>query len=64
MAEMLQRRWILKRYTRQSERADAQASKFTTIQTFSPLELALFLFAIEQGLLGDAGYLTRLFLQL
>jgi len=64
MAETLQRRWIPKRHTRQSARPDAKAGELTTILTFSLSGLALFLLAIGQGWLGDAGYVTSLFLLL
>jgi hypothetical protein len=64
MAETLRRRWVPKRYTRQSARPMVQAGEFTTILTFSLLGLALFLVAIGQGWLGDPGYVTSLFLLL
>jgi hypothetical protein len=64
MAEILRQRWIPKRHTRQSVHPDTQAGEFTIILTFSLSGLALFLFAIGQGWLGDAGYVTGLFLLL
>jgi hypothetical protein len=60
MAETFRQRWILKRHTRQSVHPDTQAGEFTTIWTFSLSGLALFFYAIGQGLLGDAGYVTAL----
>ena len=44
--------------------APRKAGEFTTILTFSLSGLALFLFAIGRGWLGDAGYVTSLFLLL
>jgi hypothetical protein len=64
MAETLRQRWIPKRHTRQSVRPDMQVGQFTTILTFSLSGLALFLFAIGQGWLGDARYVSGLFLLL
>ena len=56
------RRWITQRHTRQSARADAQDGEAIIILTFSLFGLALSLFAIGQGWLGDTEYVTGLFL--
>ena len=65
MIETVQRlRWITKRHTRQSARAQAQGGDFSVILMLSLSGLALSLFAMGQGWLGDAEYLTSLFLQL
>ena len=58
------RRWITKRQTRQSARAEVQHGEFITILTFSLLGLALSLFAIGKGWLGDTEYVVDLFLLL
>ena len=65
MVETVQwRRWITKHRTRQCVRPQAQGSDFTLILMLSLLGLALSLFAIEQGWLGNAEYLTNLILLL
>jgi hypothetical protein len=65
MIETVQRlRWITKHHTRQSARAQAQGGDFSVILMLSLSGLALSLFAMGQGWLGDAEYLTSLFLQL
>jgi hypothetical protein len=58
------RRWITKHHTRQSARPQAQGGNFTLILMLSLSGVALSLFAIKQGWLGDAEYLTSLFLLL
>ena len=65
MVETVQwRRWITKHRIRQSVRPQAQGGDFTLILMLSLLGLALSLFAIEQGWLGNAEYLTNLILLL
>ena len=65
MIETVQwRRWITKHHTRQSARSQAQGGDFTVILIISLSGLALSLFAIGQGWLGDAEYLSRLSLLL
>jgi hypothetical protein len=65
MIETVQwRRWIIKQHTRQSARPQAQGGDFSVILMLSLSGLALSFFAIGQGWLGDAEYLTSLFLQL
>ena len=58
------RRWITKHHTRQSARPEAQGGDFTVILMLSLSGIALSLFAIRQGWLGDAEYLASLFLLL
>jgi hypothetical protein len=58
------RRWITKHHTRQSARPQAQGGNFTLILMLSLSGVALSLFAIKQGWLGDAEYLSSLFLLL
>jgi hypothetical protein len=65
MVETVQwRRWITKHHTRQSAPAQAYSGDFSVILMFSLSGLALSLFAIRQGWLGDAEYLTGLILLL
>ena len=62
MVETVQwRRWITKHHTRQSTRRRAQGGDFTVILMLSLSGVVLSLFAIRQGWLGDAEYLTNLF---
>jgi hypothetical protein len=56
------RRWITKHHVRQYARPQAQGGDFTMILMLSLSGLALSLFAIGQGWLGDAEYLTSLLL--
>jgi hypothetical protein len=59
------RRWITKHHTRQSAQSEVQGGgDFTVILMISLSGLALSLFAIGHGWLGDAEYLTRLTLLL
>ena len=62
MVETVQWRWITKHHVRQYARPQAQGGDFTMILMLSLSELALSLFAIGQGWLGDAEYLTSLLL--
>ena len=65
MIETVQRRRrITKHHIRQYARPQAQGGDFTMILTLSLSGLALSLFAIGQGWLGDADYLTSLTLLL
>ncbi|HWZ66396.1 MAG TPA: hypothetical protein VNW89_01060 [Stellaceae bacterium] len=65
MVETVQwRRWITKHHTRQSAPAQAYSGDFSVILMLSLSGLALSLFAIRQGWLGDAEYLTGLILLL
>jgi hypothetical protein len=63
MVETFQwRRWISKHHIRQYARPQAQGGDFTMILMLSLSGLALSLFAIGQGCLRDAEYLTSLLL--
>ena len=54
MVETVQwRRWITKHHTRRSARRQAQGDDFALILMLSLSGLALSLFAIRQGWLGD-----------
>ena len=65
MVETVQwQRWITKHHTRQSAPAQAYSGDFSVILMLSLSGLALSLFAIRQGWLGDAEYLTGLILLL
>jgi hypothetical protein len=65
MVETVQwRRWIAKHHIRQYARPQSQGGDFTMILMLSLSGLALSLFAIGQGWLGDAEYLTSLTLLL
>jgi hypothetical protein len=65
MVETVQwRRWITKHHTRQSARPQAQGGDFNVILMLSLSGLALSLFTIGQGWLGDPEYLTSLILLL
>mgnify|MGYP003694768957 CR=1 FL=1 len=65
MVETVQwRRWITKHHTRQAARPRGARQDFTVILMLSLSGLALSLFAIGQGWLGDAEYPTSLFLLL
>ena len=65
MVETVQwRRWITKHHTRQSAPPQAQGGDFIVILMLSLSGVALSLFAIGQGWLGDAEYLSSLFLLL
>jgi hypothetical protein len=65
MVETVQwRRWITKHHSRQSAPPQAYGSDFSVILMLSLSGLALSLFAIRQGWLGDAEYLTGLILLL
>ena len=65
MVETVQwRRWITKHHTRQSARSEEQGGAFTVILMISLSGLALSLFAIGQGWLGNAEHLTSLMLLL
>jgi hypothetical protein len=55
------RRWISKHHTRQAARLEAEGGNFTMILIFSLSGLALSLFAIGQGWVGDAEDPTSLF---
>jgi hypothetical protein len=55
------RRWIAKHHIRPSE-SEAQGENFTLILMLSLSGLALSLFAIGEGWLGDGEYLTSLYL--
>jgi hypothetical protein len=65
MVETVQwRRWISKHHTRQSACSETQDGGLTPILMLSLSGAALSLYAIGQGRLGDAEYLTRLYLLL
>ena len=65
MVETVQwRRWITKPHTQQFALAQAYGGDFSVILMLSLSGLALSLFAIRQGWLGDAEYLTGLILLL
>jgi hypothetical protein len=65
MIETVQwRRWVTKHHTRQSARSESQGGEFTVILMLSLSGLALSLFAIRLGWVGNAEYLTSLFLLL
>ena len=64
MVATVQWRRITKNHTRQAARPEAHAENFTLILMLSLSGLALSLFAIGQGWLGDAEYLTSLLLLL
>ena len=65
MVEAVQwRRKVSKLSTRRSGRRGARSDDFTVILILSLSGIAVSLFAIGQGWLGDPEYLTSLFLQL
>jgi hypothetical protein len=65
MVETVQwRRWITKHHTRQPVRPETQDGNFTPILVLWLSGVALCLFAIGQGWLGDVEYLGSLYLPL
>ena len=65
MVETIQwRRWVAKHHTQRSARPEAQGGNLTLILLLSLSGLALSLFAIGQGWLGDGEYLASLSLVL